>query len=163
MSFFLGIDPGKTGAAAAISEQFILLHDWHSPARAREWLLTVIKKGPVLMAVIEDNDQRQLPKKGRYGAYDLGFTTGAWIGILVSNDIPHRMIKAIDWQRAMIGPEIIAPTAKKRSILAARRLDECLVNAIGRVKDHNRADALNMAFYAEMVHRNESRVTQCEK
>lgn len=155
---YIGIDPGKTGCAAAVSANMISLHEWASPMAAKDWIESVISSGNIGLAVIEHNDQRYLPQKGRIGAYDLGYACGVWLGLCSGLCVPFRLIRATEWQRAMIGPHIISKNPKHKSLIAAISHDKRLGHVLARVKDHNRADALNMAFYAQMCHQHELRL-----
>lgn len=147
---FIGIDPGKTGCAAAVNSESIFFHEWISPEAAKDWLLSVWAEYQIALAVIEDNDQRRMPHKGRIGAYDLAYICGTWIGLLCALSIPYVLVSPCDWQRAMIGSHIIVRNPKHRSILAAKKHDQRLAHVLYKIKDHNRADAVNMAFYAQM-------------
>lgn len=157
--FFIGIDPGKTGAAVAISPDLLSVHDWSSPAEALKWAKSIQEKGLVRLAMIEDINPNSMPAaNGRYSAFGVGLSTGFWIMLCTALDIEFKMVKPRTWQRAMIDPAFRnLKNPKHKSLRSAKQLDLALVKVLTRVKDHNRADAALMAFYGAKIHKIEKR------
>ena len=53
MSWYLGIDPGKHGAAVAISREQIAYQDWSGPGKARDWINYLLDADKIKLAIIE--------------------------------------------------------------------------------------------------------------
>lgn len=157
--FFMGIDPGKDGAAVAISDDLICLHDWITPQEAIRWMNKVLLWGNIKLSVLEDVNPRKMPPKGRFSAFDLGTYTGYWQMLCACHGIDCRLIDPKQWKAATIKP---VPgerqNIKHKSLIAARLIDPSLANSLTRVKDHNRAEAALMAVYAKMIYDMENRI-----
>lgn len=158
MVWYIGIDPGKHGAAVAISREQIAYQDWKGPESARFWLKRLLNEGPVKLAVIEDVNQRRMPDKGRFAAFDLGRYSGYWEMLFTCFGIDYQLVAPKVWQAAMIDPICkFEKNSKHRSLSSARAIDPCVDSIVARVKDHNRADAALMAAYASMLCRSSVR------
>ncbi|WP_054031229.1 hypothetical protein [Desulfatitalea tepidiphila] len=146
--FFIGIDPGKTGAAVAISRDLILVHDWKSPEAAREFFKLVLEQGRIEMAVIEDVDQKRMPHKGRFGAYGLGLSSGFWQMLCICFGVAYQLLPPGEWQKAVLMPGG-GKDSKARSMATVRALYPGLREYIFlRSRHHHRADAALLAHYA---------------
>lgn len=158
MTWYIGVDPGKHGAAVAISREQIAYQDWAGINAARRWIEKLLDAGPVEMAVIEDVNQRRMPPKGRYAAYDLGRYSGIWESLFIFYEIAFAVVAPKVWQAAMIDPvNKFLKNSKHRSLRSARSIDPCVESIVARVKDHNRADAALMAAYASLLCRSSVR------
>jgi len=155
MKLYLGIDPGKTGAAAALSDDGkLFIHDWSDPQSADLWVreLLIDRYAIIPMAVIENVDQRKMPRKYQGSAYMLGMSVGHWQMLMSVYGIPYQMIDPKQWQAAFTDPrDRVQADPKKRSLASARRFMPGHGHFFERVKDHNRADAALMACYAQRI------------
>lgn len=158
MTWYIGVDPGKHGAAVAISREQIAYQDWAGIDQAKRWIDDLLYVGPVALAIIEDVNQRRMPHKGRYAAFDLGRFSGLWEALLLFCGIEYKLVAPKVWQAAMIDPvNKFMKNAKHRSLRSARSIDPCVESIVARVKDHNRADAALMAAYASLLCRSSVR------
>ena len=143
---FIGIDPGKTGAAALITEDGTheILDYPGDPSliveKIREWIVN----HEIIMAALEKVSAR--PGQGVVSMFTFGRNLGAWEGIISAFGIPFMMPAPRQWQTGLIDPKA-GTDSKTRSLNTARRLfpDASLT----RKKDHGRSDALLLAFWAK--------------
>ena len=142
---YLGIDPGQSGAMALLTDELPQVEDWPSDPNAaadllREWL----GQYRVELAALERVNA--MPKQGVSSTFKLGCNLGAWQGILSALGLPYLMPTPREWQKGLVKPSDGADP-KARSLAVARRLfpDE----ELSRKKDHGRADALLLAWYAK--------------
>jgi crossover junction endodeoxyribonuclease RuvC len=141
---WIGIDPGKTGAAALIHDEGQELLDWPgSPALVVDRLTDWRFDYDVRLAALES--VHAMPKQGVTSVFHFGENFGTWQGILAALGIPFLMPRPREWQRGLVRPSD-GPDTKSRSLAVARRLfpDAPLT----RKKDHNRADALLLAWWS---------------
>lgn len=158
MVWYIGVDPGKHGAAVAISRERIAYQDWAGPIETKRWIDELLYDEKIAMAVIEDVNQRRMPHKGRYAAFDLGLFSGIWVGLFTWYGIDYQLVAPKVWQAAMIDPICkFEKNAKQKSLRSARSIDPCVDSIVARIKDHNRADAALMAAYASMLCRSSVR------
>lgn len=141
---FLGIDPGATGCAALIHAGGHDLFDWPGDAalvvpRLADWLAHF----DVRLAALEKVGA--MPGQGVVSMFTFGQNVGTWHGILAALGIPYVCPRPQDWQRGLVDRKAGKDT-KAASLATARRL---FPDAdLGRKKDHGRADALLMAWWA---------------
>jgi crossover junction endodeoxyribonuclease RuvC len=149
MTLTIGIDPGLTGAIAAIDEasQLILCAD-----------LPVIRSGK--LAWIDSNDltsllmrcrdgrpaqilierSQPMPGQGVSSTFCTGVVLGSILAACQRVAIPLHLVTAAVWKRSMgLGADKSASLDKARLLFPTAELD--------RVKDHNRAEALLLAYY----------------
>ncbi|SEQ01239.1 crossover junction endodeoxyribonuclease RuvC [Ectothiorhodospira magna] len=149
----LGIDPGLTGAVAALDphHRVELLEDLPTVARGggrvrRELdpaglthLLRPIA-GDVRLAVVEQVASR--PGQGVASVFSLGHTAGAICGVLAALGIPMVLVPPTAWKKAAGVP---SGSDKGMSRTIAARLHPGI--DLSRKRDHNMADALLLARY----------------
>lgn len=142
---FIGIDPGKTGAAALITGDGTheVLDYPSSPSLIvdtfRGWLLN----HEISLAALEKVGAR--PGQGVVSMFTFGRNLGAWEGIISTFSIPFMMPTPRQWQKGIIDQKA-GVDPKTRSLNTARRLFPDA--ELTRKKDHGRADALLLAFWA---------------
>lgn len=141
---WIGIDPGKEGAAALIFRDGQVVTDWPGDAAgAAELLLTWRPEYNVELVALERVGS--MPGQGVKSMFSFGENFGTWQGILAALGIPHVMPRPQQWQRGLVMPSDGADP-KARSLAVARRL---FPDAdLSRKKDHGRADALLLAWWA---------------
>lgn len=142
---FIGIDPGKTGAAALITSDGAhkILDYPGDPSlivdRFREWKLN----HEIIMAALEKVGAR--PGQGVVSMFTFGRNLGSWEGIIAAFGIPYLMPTPRQWQKGLVDQKA-GEDPKARSLSTARRLFPDA--ELTRKKDHGRADALLLAFWA---------------
>lgn len=141
---FLGIDPGATGCAALIHDHGHDLFDWPGdPALVVPRLADWLARFDVRLAALEKVGA--MPGQGVVSMFTFGQNVGTWHGILAALSIPYVSPRPQDWQRGLVDRKAGKDT-KAASLATARRL---FPDAdLGRKKDHGRADALLLAWWA---------------
>jgi len=155
---FLGIDPGISGAVAAVSDAGIVIAVADTPS-------ILVKKGPknrnVYMAsgmvdILADIQAKEnvravalenvhaMPGQGVTSMFSMGMGFGIWLGILAALKLPHDRIEPVVWKRAMGIP---SGTDKSGSVTRALQLFPEASRDLQRKKDHGRAEALLLAEY----------------
>lgn len=155
---FIGIDPGLSGAFAALNEdgELLALHDvptlvvkrkggknrtMYNLGSMSSLLQDLTSNETKLLAYLED--VASSPQQGVVSAFTFGRGLGTWEGLLAGLDIPFELIRPQAWKgQAMHG----MGTEKDASRVKALRLYPKA--SLHRKKDHNRADALLMAWCA---------------
>lgn len=149
----LGIDPGLTGAIAAItSAGNIELHDCP--------ILNVGKKhtcNPAGMAAIlrgyQDSSEgllvgiekvHSMPGQGVASTFCFGEGYGVWLGILAALGIRHELITPQAWKKSLMNGQV---KDKDASRLVALRLFPEVCEQLKLKRHHGRADALLIAEY----------------
>ena len=141
---FLGIDPGATGCAALIHDGGHDLFDWPGdPALVIPILEGWLVRFDVRLAALEKVGA--MLGQGVVSMFSFGQNVGTWHGILAALGIPYVCPRPQDWQRGLVDRKAGNDT-KAASLATARRL---FPHAdLGRKKDHGRADALLLAWWA---------------
>ena len=155
MAYYLGIDPGKTGAACLIQYPEIKIIDWdgviNTSVQIKAWNSFYGIEGVYIEkihAMQKDSDHIVSMSK-------LIRNAGQWEGILCALSIPIKEISPKQWRKGIYKPSDRRPL-KQRSLDAARRLFPEYVEAyFSREKDHNRAEAALIAYQAERYFNNE--------
>ncbi len=142
---FLGIDPGKTGAIAAIDGKGKLIDLADMPIAGSEinvaGLVSLLSQwDEARMATVEKT--QAMPAIPRSTAHSLGLSEGVAIGVIVGLYIPLRSVRPAIWKRAM---NVSADKDEARS--AALRLFPDGADSLARKKDHGRAEAMLLAEY----------------
>ena len=159
---FLGVDPGKQGAAVLLRRDASVVSAMKLPILGKDidlhalsaWLEAVcMKEGCTvdsLSAILEALGSRPSPKMGATSAITMGRNWGRLEGLLCGLGIRYDIVQPKAWQKA-ICPGSADP--KVRSISACRRLFPNLDLTPGRkVKpDDNIADAACLAEYCRRV------------
>ena len=147
---WVGIDPGATGAMAAIyGDGFIEIQDFTDPVGVRRCLHRLNDLHGDVKAAIES--VHSMPREGVSSAFKFGVNVGVWKGMLAMAGIPYDEVTPQKWQK-----EIFDSTLKKGmdrkalSLERARRLFPSMEGFLARKKDHGRSDAL---LIAEWLHR----------
>lgn len=141
---WVGIDPGQSGAVAVIFRAGQIVEDWPGcPARAAELLLNWRIEFNVELAALES--VHAMPGQGVKSMFAFGRNLGAWEGLLAALHVGYVMPTPQQWQKGLVMPSDGADP-KARSLTVARRL---FPDAdLSRKKDHGRADALLLAWWA---------------
>lgn len=140
MSTILGIDPGATGAIAAIYGTGA--HNvWDIPTLPHDLadlLETVVGEDDGIgMAFLEK--AQAMPKQGVSSMFNYGVGYGTIIGILAALNIPYKTVTPAVWKRSM------GLTGKAKDASRAMAQAHYPTAPLSRVKDHGRAEALLIA------------------
>jgi crossover junction endodeoxyribonuclease RuvC len=141
---FVGIDPGATGCAALVFDGGHDLFDWPGdPALVVPRLADWLARFDVRLAALEK--VHAMPGQGVVSMFSFGQNVGTWHGILAALAIPYVSPRPQDWQRGLVDKKA-GKDSKAASLATARRLFPDA--ALSRKKDHGRADALLLAWWA---------------
>lgn len=140
---YVGIDPGKRGAAALISDNMncIDIFDWSNMIDVDDNIRKWNAQYHIVLAVIEK--VHSMPGQGVASMFTFGTNYGFWQGIIMAK-MPHILISPQKWQKEYLNKDD-GKNTKERSYMAAKRL---YPNADIKSKNFGRADALLMATYA---------------
>jgi len=150
---FMGIDPGKTGAAALLYEpdegqQGVDIIDWSDPVQVAADVSEWVHDFKIVMAVLEK--VHSMPKQGVSGVFTFGTNYGVWQGILSALKVPHVLVTPQKWQKGALSKGD-GKNTKERSLAAVRRLYPGS-RLYKRKMDDGRADATLMAHHALAVY-----------
>lgn len=159
MSFTIGIDVGVTGALAVISDrsgEFVALHDLPLMTWGKTKWVDAVELCRVLRDAREGYPARAyvehtqvMGKAGMLAASSKGLTLGSTLAALQFAGIPFELVIPSVWKRALgliakdstDGEKKLASLSRARMLFPSADLD--------RVKDHNRAEALLIAYYGQ--------------
>lgn len=145
MKSYLGIDPGKTGAAALIHDDGELILDWPGDValvadHVRQWKFEF----NIQLAALEKVTAR--PGQGVVSMFSFGQNLGSWQGILSALSIAYLMPTPQAWQKGLVDRKS-GDDPKSCSLATARRLFPDA--ELHLKKHHGRADALLLAWWAK--------------
>ena len=154
MMTYIGIDPGLSGAVAAIWPDGVV-QVWDTPVvtvrrGSRDYLTADMAKilrdvqgnSENIMAMIERGIP--MPRQSSSTTYTTGRGGGLWEGILAGLGIGYELVAPREWKRRLGLP----PGANKAaSRLLAQRLFPQSAGLFSRAKDDGRAEAVLMAEY----------------
>ena len=145
--FYLGIDPGKSGAVAVVDADGNLLLVFDTPLIGRDYdageMVDFLTEHRESRAALEI--QHAMPKQGVSSTFTTGYGYGLWYMALTALGIPFDLVRSQDWKRALGIP---AGRDKADSVAAAQRLfpGGDFTGPRGGVKD-GRAEACLLAEY----------------
>lgn len=153
MICIIGIDPGLTGAIAAITPNgSIELHDCpvfkvgnksvYNPVGMAILLRQYQESSPSLLVAVEK--VHSMPGQGVASTFCFGEGYGVWLGILAALNIAHELVTPQAWKKALMNGQI---KDKDASRLVAMRLFPEASNQLQLKKHHGRADALLIAEF----------------
>ena len=150
-TYYLGIDPGATGAIACLyGNEFQWVEDWPGDEVAAARIIRVFlqhKQNSHIYAALES--VHSMPREGVSSAFKFGTGYGVWKGILASFEIPFMQPTPQAWQKGI--PERGTEDKKKAKTAIVMYASQCFPSAApflrgpkGGIKD-GRADALMIA------------------
>ena len=153
MTLIIGIDPGLTGAVAAIlPDKAIDFHDCPTlklgnktvvnPAGMAALLIQYQKLDSALLVGIEKI--HSMPGQGVASTFTFGEGYGCWLGILAALGISHELVTPQAWKKGMMDGQA---KDKDGSRVVALRLFPEVAEKLRLKKHHGRADALLLAEY----------------
>lgn len=156
---FLGIDPGITGAVAALRHDGTI--GFYDAPIAKSGGRTVLIPAVMKNILVEEYNHapdngiqvalekvHSMPRDGSMGAFTFGKGVGIWIGILTAIPIPFHEITPQRWQGVMLDG---MPKDKDSSRMKALQLFPELTEQLKLKKHHGRADALLLALYLKRL------------
>lgn len=142
MTAWLGIDPGASGALALYSTDIADAWDFDS-ATMLDTLRCIVSEHRIRLAAVEHVGA--MSGQGVTSMFSFGQNFGWWLGTLEALGVPIMLVRPQRWQKAL-GVPPKKDKADKPSLEVARHMFP-LVD-LHRKKDHGRADALLLAYYA---------------
>lgn len=144
--FFLGIDPGVTGGWACISHDLRYVKfngDSGFDAKYTSFCRQVGSLSQIKLATLEY--VRSQPGEGVKSAFTFGRVFGQWEGVLKAFEVPYIEIAPLRWQKEVFDSVRKGFDTKTLSVAyAMKRFPMVKLTK----KDHNIADAINLALYA---------------
>jgi hypothetical protein len=144
MKAYMGIDPGKTGAWAILdADGEVTLGDYdEDTARLYGDLRGACWEGDTSIILAALERVHAMPGQGVSSSFTFGENYGIWQGLLVALGVPWLTVTPQTWQKGIVAPK----SGKDGSLQAARRLFPSV--DLHRQKDHGKADALLIAYWA---------------
>lgn len=158
MKLILGIDPGLDGACAVIQDGAAFV--WDTPTTQETMAsgkhqrhvdgagIAAELRGGMLDAVAVEAVIEHVwssPQQGVRSAFTMGEGLGVWLGVLAALGIPVRWVTPRAWKKA-VGLQVGADKEASRAV--ALRLFPACAQALSRKKDHGRAEALLIGWWA---------------
>jgi len=153
---FIGIDPGLSGAVAAIDEKLNLLGLMDAPTikAGGKTLYDVVEMAETLrrfclmgepVAVLEQ--AQAMPGQGTVSTFHTGYGFGLWCGVVATLGIPYQTVKPTVWMRKTLSGS--PGEGKARSVaFAVRMFPSAELVPLGCRKPRDgRADALCLAYW----------------
>ncbi len=153
MRICIGIDPGLTGAVAALDTDGKLLWVKDTPvAQKSKTKLEYMESGMAQLlgacdGVIDHvwiETQQSMPRQGVASTFKTGVGYGIWLGIIAAYGLPHTSVRAPAWKKEV---GIAAGSDKDMSRVLAQQLHPSSVEWLQRKRDHGRADAILIAEF----------------
>ena len=114
---YIGIDPGQTGAIAAIDSrmEIEMLEDWPGDEIGAAKLVWELECNQARVAL---EHVHAMPKQGVTSMFKFGTNYGIWKGILAAVGIPFVSVRPQQWQKGVVQKK----QDSKPSVAAAARL-----------------------------------------
>lgn len=143
MSYFCGIDPGKTGAWAVVNEE-----GSYVDAGNGECFKCLPRDYTPTLTVLELVHSH--PKQGVVSVFKFGSNFGGWKAALEILEYPYQLIPPQKWQKAILGSFPVGESKIRALEFAQKRWPTLKLIR----KDHGLVDALCIALYARSLHLN---------
>lgn len=142
---WLGVDPGKSGAAALLFKGGYRVRDWPGDVcLAAQIIKDWRKEFKIVLAGLES--VHAMPGQGVTSTFNFGCNLGQWMGVLATLSVPYLMPRSREWKRGLV-KKSDGHDPKAASLVVARRLFP--EAELSRKKDHGRAEALLLAWWAK--------------
>lgn len=145
--YFLGIDPGVSGAFAAIEDignvSLVGLY------QDRKILIDWLKSGHTASAAVEKVSA--MPGQGVVSMFTFGASFGLMCGVLEAYSVPYELITPGKWQKAILDFQVAERKERKAATTAfvLRRYPD-LYHLLKIKKNQGIADAICLALYARL-------------
>lgn len=154
MTTYIGIDPGISGAVAALyPKRPPVVHDVPVALEGRRRRILVPALADLIRDLVtaEPGEVRAVlervhshPKQGVASTFAFGHAAGVLEGVVCALSLPYTLVRPQDWKKSMLAG---SPKGKGAGLIRAAQLFPDLTGQLARKKDHNRADALLLAEY----------------
>lgn len=145
-AIIIGVDPGKSGAFAALDQDGNLHDTWDIPAVDKRISAPLIAdilrplQAVTELCVIED--VHSMPGQGVTSMFTFGRGLGIVEGVALGAGIPVRWVSPAKWKRALgLSPDKGASRRRATELWPAQSA------MFARVKDDGRAEAALIAYY----------------
>lgn len=149
---YMGVDPGKSGAACLLTEDNnVFFIDWpkdddieHVYKTIEQWKASY----DISLCILEK--VHAMPKQGVSSTFSFGMNYGSWKAIVAISQIPYLLVTPQAWQKGLISQKD-GKTPKLRSKAATKRMYPKHKHEFEGVRGgwlDGRADAALMAWVA---------------
>ena len=154
--YFVGIDPGATGAIALLDENggFINVLDYPGSPVELWGMLAGLKELSVKLAVLEQ--VHSMPGQGVSSSFKFGSNFGIWQLACAAMGWPMELITPQRWRKILDSSIPQKPSKDDLRMYALRRWPEAQAY-LKRKKDHGRAEAMIMGYFASQKYLGEIR------
>jgi hypothetical protein len=155
---YIGVDPGKNGAIASISE--LSVEVVVCPMIGKEYdttsMASLLKKYSEKGCTATIERVHAMPHQGGTSMLSIGYGFGLWIGMFAALSIPYVVIPAVKWQKNMLVGlgKVDKKTRKQASIVAASRLFpgvSLLATPRCKTQHDGMAEAILIAEYGKRI------------
>jgi len=161
MTYYLGIDPGVSGAIAILNPEGKLAAVEDLPvivakagkktrrrldARTLGYRILELVDGEVLNCQVMLEDVHSMPRDGKAAAFTFGRSFGIIEGVVAALGLPYRFVTPQKWKPAMT-----IPKDKEAARLAVIQRYPDAAPFLKRKKDNNRAEAIALADYCRRL------------
>lgn len=166
MTYYIGIDPGITGAIALVNHKGALCELFDLPtmlkgdikkpkkcinAKALQHILCAwLAEWGDLIAFVEN--VHAMPGQGVTSMFNMGETFGTIKSVLTCENIYTNLISPQKWKK-----QLKLTSDKEECRQYALKMYPNDIHQINRKKDHNRAEAILIARYGALYHDNQDR------
>lgn len=177
---FIGVDPGLTGAVAAIYGTTVEFYDTPvlpikvgktmknqmdaaacslllsqlTAAHRDDCMVTIEKVQPMpSFKVQRKGEEPREQQMGSTSAFNFGMGFGIWQGICAALLLPYQLVHPATWKRFLMKD---MEKGKNAGRVKALQLYPRTASKLARVKDHGRADALLLAHYGKVTYNSEN-------
>ena len=152
--FFMGVDPGATGAAVIINEEGTYLRCLDYPGSAsslaNDLIAMIVQIDSIDLITLTVIEQvHAMPKQGVSSTGKFMKNAGIWEGVIAALKIPYELITPQRWRKILDSSVPHKPTKEDLRAYAIKRWPAAAED-LKRKKDHNRSEALLMAEYARL-------------
>lgn len=137
MTTILGVDPGATGAIAMVTP---MVECWDMPATPHD-IAALFRTFDASTTRVYLEAVHSMPGQGVASTFKFGMGYGVLIGILAAYSFPYVTVTPSKWKTEMG----LRGADKNESRRKAQELFPTA--ALGRVRDHGRAEALLLAYW----------------
>ena len=154
-NFYVGIDPGLSGAVAALLDEDLMVYDLpvveykagkHTrrrlDARSLGSLIPLERASDLPGASVIIEDVHSMPGQGVSSTFGFGRACGVIEGVVAARGFSYRFVTSQKWKKAMD-----IPKDKDAARLAVIQRYPESAEFLTRKKDHNRAEAIALAYY----------------
>lgn len=157
MTYYLGIDPGKTGGWAVVNEEGTLID---TGVFASDKMAHAFRVKPVLVGI---ENVHAFPKQGVSGVFTFGQNVGYWQGWIDAQSLPYIQISPVKWRNSILDSKRNTPkkpvTNDKEAYQALKARKQATVSFVNRlfpghaIKHDGIADAICIALYTRKYDR----------